>query len=308
MSNQPSGRKLGVMVSWSVSLVLLLALAAIWLRFHNATIRLEDVIGNLSKKNQVLSQIKDDLLRSVAAEKSAVLSESDEESEAFAAESLQAIAAVETNRSELVKLIENSKNDDELKLLHEFSQCWAEFQKTERMVLDLAVQNTNLKAARLSQTKANDDVQRFVHDLSAFIVTDASSGKCGQMVRPVFDALTSCLHIHYLHTPHIKAAGDGEMDQIEAEMESSNNVVEQSLTALTDLAGEQGRIVLQDAGKAYTDFMKVTKEVVRLSRQNTNVKSLELSLGKKRAVTAECEDILTGLQEMVQSKTFRATR
>ena len=308
MSDQPSVRRIGVMVSWSVSLALLLALAAIWLKFHNATIRIEDVIGNLTRTNQMLSQMKADLLRSVEFEKSAVLSESDAESEAFAAQSLQAIAAVETTRIELGKLIESSKHDDEMKSFQEFSQCWTEFQKTEQMVLGLAVQNTNLKAARLSQNEANDDVQRFVHDLAELIVTDAAAGNCEQMVMPVFDAVTSCLRIHYLHTPHIKAASDREMDQIEAEMKDNNGTVERSLDMLTELAGERGRIALQDARTAYADFIKVTEEVVRLSRQNTNVKSLELSLGKKRAVTAECEGILTGLQEIVQSKTFKATR
>jgi hypothetical protein len=308
MRDQPSVGKVGLIVGWSVGLSVLLALAAFWLKSHNGAIRIEDVVGNLTRKNHVLSQMKADLLRSVEAEKSAVLSESDEESEAFADQSLQAIAAVEANRIEFGKLIEISKNDDEMKTFHEFNRCWTEFQKTEQIVLDLAVQNTNIKASRLSQTEARDDVQRFVHDLSELVVMDAVSGNCRQMVLPIFEAVTSCLHIHYLHTPHIKAASDGEMDQIEAEMKNDKGVVELSLDVLTERAGERGRAALQDARKAYADFIQVTEEVVRLSRQNTNVKSLELSLGKKRAITAECEGILTDLQEVVQSKTFKATR
>ena len=35
---------------------------------------------------------------------------------------------------------------------------------------------------------------------------------------------------------------------------------------------------------------------------------LALSLGRKRVVTAQCEDLLAALQEVVDRPTFRATR
>ena len=308
MNDRPSGRKVGVILSWSVSLTLLLVLAVIGLKFHKVTIQLEDVVGNIAKKSQILSQMKENLLLSVEAEKSAVLSESDEESKAFATQSLQAIAAAEKGREELDALIQSSNNDNEMKLLHEFDQCWTEFLKTEQTILNLAVQNTNLKAARLSLTEANDAIQRFVHDLSKLIETGSSSGNCEQMAIPVLRAITACLHIHYLQMPHIKAAGDSEMDQIEAEMNADRAEVERSLNELSDLAEGKGKVLLTDARGAYNEFIEVTKAIVSLSRQNTNVKSLELSLGKKRAITAECGGILSSLQEMVASRTFKATR
>jgi hypothetical protein len=62
------------------------------------------------------------------------------------------------------------------------------------------------------------------------------------------------------------------------------------------------------AKTAFSEFMEVTAEVIKLSRQNSNIKSLELSLGKKRKVTAQCDEILVAFQEAVQSRTFKATR
>jgi hypothetical protein len=308
MSDRASGRKVGVILSWSVSVVLLLALAVIWVKFDKVTIQLEDVVGNIAKKSRILSQMKEDLLLSVGAEKSAVLSESDEESKAFANQSRQAIAAVEKERKELGILIESSNNNDELKSLREFDQCWAEFLKTDQTILDLAVQNTNLKAVRLSLTEANDAAQRFVRDLSALIETGFPSGNCEEMVVPVLQAITACLHIHYLQMPHIRAAGDSEMDRIEADMRVDNAVVESSLSKLAGLAGEKEQPLLRNARRAYNDFIEVTITIVDLSRQNTNIKSMELSLGKKLAITAECEGILSALRELAQSRTFKATR
>ena len=45
-----------------------------------------------------------------------------------------------------------------------------------------------------------------------------------------------------------------------------------------------------------------------LSRRNSNVRSLALSLGRKRAVTAECDDVLLALQDTLSKHDFKATR
>jgi hypothetical protein len=45
-----------------------------------------------------------------------------------------------------------------------------------------------------------------------------------------------------------------------------------------------------------------------LSRRNTNVRSLALSLGQKRMRTAACEDSLRELQDALAKRGFSATR
>jgi hypothetical protein len=308
MGSQPSGMSTRSILSWSVSLALLVALGVIGYKFQDTAMRLEDIVGNIARQNQILSQMKANLLKSVEAEKHAVLSDSDEDSEAFAAQSRKATAEVEQHRRQLGELLGSSKDDNEQRLSQDFDRCWTEFQKIQPVVLELAVQNTNLKAARLSQTKADAAVQRFGQDLSALLEGGSSPGHCEQMVAPVFRALRGCLRIHYLHMPHINAAADKEMDQIEVDMKRYNEEVSRSLATLSDLADDKGQTLLADAGKAYSDFIEVTQEVLRLSRENTNIKSMELTLGKGRVITAECEGILTELQESVRNKTFRATR
>ncbi len=55
--------------------------------------------------------------------------------------------------------------------------------------------------------------------------------------------------------------------------------------------------------------MEVHNEVVMFSRMNTNIKSLYLSLGRKRKVAAQSEDILNFLRDAVQNgRSFKATR
>jgi hypothetical protein len=55
--------------------------------------------------------------------------------------------------------------------------------------------------------------------------------------------------------------------------------------------------------------MNLTGEVLKLSRMNTNIKSAELSLGKIRLISSQCQEILATLKEtVVQAQQFNATR
>ena len=54
--------------------------------------------------------------------------------------------------------------------------------------------------------------------------------------------------------------------------------------------------------------MTTNAEIVALSRRNSNVRSLALSLGKKRTVTAECDESLQALEDALARHHFAATR
>jgi hypothetical protein len=45
-----------------------------------------------------------------------------------------------------------------------------------------------------------------------------------------------------------------------------------------------------------------------LSRRNSNVRSLAMSLGEKRMLTAACEDSLRALRDALAKRGFTATR
>ena len=64
----------------------------------------------------------------------------------------------------------------------------------------------------------------------------------------------------------------------------------------------------QEARTAFDELVKVTAQVIDLSRQNTNIKSFELSLGRKRKISAQCGEILISLEEAVKAREFKATR
>lgn len=291
---------------WLLMAILALVAALIFLgdRYRDVTVGMEIVPKVMSRKAAALSAMKINIIKSVEAEKSAVMANTDEESVRFAEESRRASEAAEKNWQELTELIGAYPSAPEKELLQEFDSCWREFRKIDQQVLEFAVQNTNLKAARLSFGAAGTAMNEFGHALSG-LMSDSTSGP---ICRLGYDAQTAALMIHVLHAPHIASPDDVEMDGIEKTIQENDAVVKRSLGEIRALLPPEKKKVLQRAEASYDAFMEITARVLHLSRQNTNIKSFELSLNRKGKITAQCDTILKNLQDAVQSRAFKATR
>ena len=293
---------------WGIGISVGLLLLVVISKYYTPPMRYEDTYKNIVKKREILSQMRDNLHKSVEMEKNAVMALTDEESREFADQSLAASAAVEQNQKQLNSLIDAAPMQDERNLVIEFNNCWTELRKLDQVILELAVQNTNLKAASLSREKGTEAMQRFEHALNDVLKSYSRTRDEGRVARLIFHAITAGLKIHNLHSFHIAEASDEKMDQIETQMKTEENEASKSLDELANIVGGKSRHVLLQAKTAFSEFMEVTAEVIKLSRQNSNIKSLELSLGKTRKVTAQCDEILTALQEVVRRRTFKATK
>jgi hypothetical protein len=81
--------------------------------------------------------------------------------------------------------------------------------------------------------------------------------------------------------------------------------------SLNELVGHvqgKGLDQVKEAKEANAELAKITNSIIVLSRKNTNIKSLELSLGKKRLITAQCDEVLKTLQEFIRGRETKATR
>ena len=295
-------------VLWGIGICVGLLLFTVFLNYYYPPKRLGDTYLNIVKKREVLSQMRINLLESVEMEKNAVMAQTDEESQVFADKSLAASAAVEQDLKQLNSLIDAAPMQDERNLVIEFNNCWTELRKVDQVILKLAVQNTNLKAASLSRGEGAEAMRRFEHALEDVMRSYLGTQNEGRVARLLCHAMTSALKIYNLHSFHIPEASDEKMDQIEKQMKAEENETSKSLNELTGIVAEKRRQALLQAKTAFSEFMEVTAKVIQLSRQNSNVKSLELSLGRKRKLAAQCDEILVTFQETVQNRTFKATR
>jgi hypothetical protein len=175
-------------------------------------------------------------------------------------------------------------------------------------ILELATQNSNLKAQKLSSTQFSREVTAFENSLRTLIRKDMRDNKPRLITVHSYEAITAILQLFALHKEHIEEIDDKEMDRIESKMKNYLDTAKKALHELRNIPELRGSAELVNAEAAYKRIVEINAEVVRLSRLNTNIKSSELSLGKKRLISAKCQEILGVLQDTIESHRFKATR
>jgi hypothetical protein len=110
------------------------------------------------------------------------------------------------------------------------------------------------------------------------------------------------------YAPHIADAPDAAMTQMETQMTASAARAQEALNELRGMPPSTSRGQLDMGAAALDRFLSIHKEIITLSRRNSDVRSLALSLGEKRKVTAECEAHLQALEEALAQHEFTATR
>jgi hypothetical protein len=260
------------------------------------------------EKTRLVQTMRSELLSSAEAEKGSVMADTDKASEAFAEQSIQASQNVEKARVAFEELMK--KNSNEAKCLDDFTACWKKLREIDNEILSLAVQNTNLKALRLSFDPAAIAIRRMEEALNKMMdqTVDSHPNKSG-VIRLASRVLTNALNIYMLEAPHIAEATDTRMDEIEVTMKQLDEQVRNALNQLDTLVGGASKPLLGEARGSYREFQTINETIIDLSRRNSNIRSFSKSLGQKRQTMAMCLSLLNALQEAVQENaTFKGTR
>jgi hypothetical protein len=157
-------------------------------------------------KVDLLSTMRIHLLEAIEAEKNAVLAITDEASEDFAAQARQAADGVESNRKEIEAIIHQDKLQRETEMINKFNSCWAQYKKLDETILDLAIQNTNFKAQKISATQCAQEMERFEESLNRLMHRNTHGSQCNEAVMLSYEALTAGLKVFALHKPHIEVS------------------------------------------------------------------------------------------------------
>ena len=305
---QRSGMRVRIVVALMVCLILLLLLALYFSKLLRQDVQSGSVLGFTMKGGEMTSRMRINLLKAVELEKSAFMAITDGESKTFADQSHMTADTVERDFQELKGLIDKEVKGRGSEVAQRIRECWKNFREIDRELLQLSVENTNIKASHLSYTEGAEAMGRFERALDQMMVIRSSAAKEARITKLAYRAVTAAFTIYNLQSPHIDEAQDTKMDEMESVMKANEEKVRSSFNDLKHLVDRRGRTFLDAASLAFEEFMKVNSEVVRLSRINSNIKSLDLSLGRKRKVAAQCEETLNSMQETIRGRTFKATR
>jgi hypothetical protein len=260
-------------------------------------------VAVLEQKAQAAEQIRLGLAWATEAEKSAVLAVTDQESIAFADQARAATTMVEKERKSLEALLQTHGSSREADLLSQFSKAFSEFQRVDRELLDLAVKNTNVKASALAFGPAAEAMKEMDGALSRLslkaVKSSASSAK--EQLLLLADARAAALRIEVLLPPHIAEESDEKMDRLESQMAGEDRQVREDLSRLETLLPSENAD-LKTATSSYSHFAELKGQILKLSRENTNVRSLSISLNQKRRVTVLCEETLSALAKAIEAE------
>ncbi|HTB61471.1 MAG TPA: hypothetical protein VLC06_26570 [Polyangia bacterium] len=261
----------------------------------------------LAEARRLADDLRVQLAKASNASDRAVMADTDEESVAFAREADKASAAIESESGALSTRLQSLGYAPELHALQDFTDRFAAYRKLDHDVLDLAVQNTNLKAQRLSFGPVRETADGFRDALQAAAQVAPAKDRC-RVDGLVARAELAVREIQILQAPHIAEPNESAMTKIENQMTERLAAARDALKNLG--AGASAAMVRQlDVASAALDrFDKLSAELVALSRRNSNVRSLALALRRAPELVAACDGSLAILQEALAKEGFSGTR
>jgi len=263
-------------------------------------------LEHLSEARQISAELNVQFTKASDASNRAVMADTDEASVAYARESEQATLAVQKEIDALRAILQGLEYSDEIRMLDEFAKRFAEYRELDRRILDLAVENTNLKAQRLAFGPAQEAADAFRDALET--VEPAGPPNAWQVKALVASAVTTVREIQILQAPHIADADDAVMTRMEKRMATSEAGARAALKTLSGIINPASRPRVAAATAALDRFMDLNAQVIVLSRRNTNVRSLALSLDHKRPLIEACEESLHTLRNSLASRGFTGIR
>jgi len=285
---------IGVLVLTSVAV----AVVGI-LQLNSQNARIQAIVDVTAKKQAHAFQMQLDLLRAVRAQKNCILATKDEESKAYAYLARQAEDNVNQSRLELAKLVDQNGNSEERECLADFDRDWKEFMAKENEALNLATQHSNVKATTLLHGRLSERAKTIEESLTPLLTQiDAEVVEKQDPVRlasihlktrNLYQLLLQLKAIHHLLGRHIESLDDQEMSTIEAQLKVAEQSVDTNLASIKSQALAKDMGSLDKAVLAFSEHKELTKQVLKLSRDNTTNLSTAISMGRLRELTDTLE-------------------
>lgn len=240
---------------------------------------------------------------------SAVMSTREQDSKAFAEEARRATADLERGRASLHQILKKHGDQHEAELMARVGQSLVEFQQVQQQLLDLAVQNSNRKAFELAFGPAMKIVNEMNEGLARIATeyTDSASEARLRVVQLADEARIGILSTQVLLMPHIAEASDMKMDELEVQLSEQARKVRESLDALRPLLPEKDRSKIETTMSRYAEFEKLKHQIIKLSRQNTDLQAVTIALKEKRQTMLACQDAFVALENAIRAEPITST-
>lgn len=263
-----------------------------------------DGLGQASEARHLTDALTTQFAAAVDAANRAVMGSNAEAAAGFVEEAEKARNSVKQTENRLSALLRERGYVEEGKLLQDFHGKFAAYEVLDRSILELALEKTNAQAARLSFGSAAETAEAFKGALSALVTSAARADAC--RIRALSaEAVLAIREVQVLEAPHIAEPTDEVMTRLEARMHASETKAREALAELGTVVGSEA---LVPAEAAMTGFLATHAQIVSMSRRNTEVRSLAMTLGEKRQLVLACQDSLQALARALTERLSKPTR
>ena len=174
-------------------------------------------LEQLSEARHLTANLHVQFLAAAGATDRAVMADTDQSSAAFAREAEQATQAAQRDIEALAPMLQGLQYAEETRLLETFVGQFDRNGEFDRQILDLSVQNTNLKAQQFSLGPARQEADAFRDAVNA--IAPATGTTDAWHVKALAASAVAAVHeIQVLQAPHIAAADDSSMTSMEKRM------------------------------------------------------------------------------------------
>ncbi|MFN8058506.1 MAG: hypothetical protein U0Q12_05025 [Vicinamibacterales bacterium] len=243
------------------------------------------------------------LAKASDASNRAVMADASERSSPFVAEAEHAKRSLAADIDALRGVLTGPGFESERQLVERFEHAYASYRSIDDEILGLAGEDTNRKAQGLSFGAAASAADAVAASLDAL---RPIRGREWQVEAQKARAVTEAQRILALEAPHIAEAGDAAMDAIEGRMREAEARARRALETLRGLTVTPAGV--DTAAERFSRLWDLNAEIVRLSRQNTNVRSLALALNEKGKRFVACEQALAALSSALEQRSALGAR
>ncbi len=261
--------------------------------------QLKSLVDRTSEAIMLAGATRVDLLRSLRAEKNAVLATSQSEAREWADRARESTEQRKRHSAELAGLVDESLGTAEGKAIDNFNRGAEEFDPNQREVLRLAV----IKSLAEGKLILNQELGALAHDLEDF-VTGLNTGATGDSTSasqegrslgyaPKYAAgreLTGRLYdILYHLTLHLDAVKDEEMTQLDAEIRERTVTFQDNLRRLSTLLTDEERTRASTVLASLETIKPKISRVQELSRINSGNLARDLTMTRSAELGNRCD-------------------
>jgi limonene-1,2-epoxide hydrolase len=258
------------------------------------------VLERLLEARRLAADALAQFTQSIEAGNRAVMAADDESLQAAVREATAAEQGVQKTGAALNGMLAALGYREEGAMLEEFRARFADYLKTEKEILALAALDTNVRAERLSFTASRDALTRISASLAT--LRPARAADEWRVRAMVAETVASLRAIQMLQAPHIAESTDAGMAQLEREMSDAETSARNGLGRIGPLVDAASQGELRTSVSAFDDFLRTHRQILELSRSNSNVRAMALALGVKRTQVAMCEERLRALQAALAAR------